>query len=229
MGRQSAIHTPIKPVAAVLDGPPIPVVVACTDDLLYRTLHTVSATQAESLRQVRIQPYGQRIRGVSGVRRDDMKTIPPSYPRCIACLAAWFVLIHLAADIFSPGLSRISYPQPIDLLILALIPVGALHAAKFASTGLVFTAYGGLASTVFWLYYLFEGRTSTMADDSVFLNMIITACFVTIVLAAACRLAASQRDRWERLFRPPPGHCQNCGYDLTGNVSGVCPECGTSV
>ena len=23
-----------------------------------------------------------------------------------------------------------------------------------------------------------------------------------------------------------PGHCR-CGYDLTGNTSGVCPECGT--
>ena len=29
--------------------------------------------------------------------------------------------------------------------------------------------------------------------------------------------------------RAPPGHCQKCGYNLTGNVSGVCPECGTSV
>lgn len=25
------------------------------------------------------------------------------------------------------------------------------------------------------------------------------------------------------------GHCTDCGYDLTGNVSGVCPECGTKV
>jgi hypothetical protein len=25
----------------------------------------------------------------------------------------------------------------------------------------------------------------------------------------------------------PPGHCQRCGYDLTGNESGICPECGT--
>lgn len=30
-----------------------------------------------------------------------------------------------------------------------------------------------------------------------------------------------------RLRRPaPPGHCRGCGYDLTGNVSGACPECG---
>jgi len=27
----------------------------------------------------------------------------------------------------------------------------------------------------------------------------------------------------------PPGHCRKCGYDLTGNVSGICPECGTVV
>ncbi len=25
--------------------------------------------------------------------------------------------------------------------------------------------------------------------------------------------------------RYPRGHCQGCGYDLTGNESGVCPEC----
>ena len=34
---------------------------------------------------------------------------------------------------------------------------------------------------------------------------------------------------WWRRRRPRPGHCRSCGYDLTGNVSGVCPECGTHV
>ncbi len=29
--------------------------------------------------------------------------------------------------------------------------------------------------------------------------------------------------------RIPPGHCSYCGYNLTGNVSGMCPECGTTV
>ena len=34
---------------------------------------------------------------------------------------------------------------------------------------------------------------------------------------------------WWRDRGYPPGHCQKCGYDLTGNVSGVCPECGRPV
>ncbi|MCP4250685.1 MAG: hypothetical protein GY778_26895 [bacterium] len=32
-----------------------------------------------------------------------------------------------------------------------------------------------------------------------------------------------------RRRRYPRGHCQRCGYDLTGNESGRCPECGKLV
>jgi hypothetical protein len=34
---------------------------------------------------------------------------------------------------------------------------------------------------------------------------------------------------WIRDRRPPPGYCPECCYDLTGNTSGVCPECGVSI
>ena len=32
--------------------------------------------------------------------------------------------------------------------------------------------------------------------------------------------------RWHRARR---GHCGTCGYDLTGNASGTCPECGEKI
>jgi predicted amidophosphoribosyltransferase len=32
-----------------------------------------------------------------------------------------------------------------------------------------------------------------------------------------------------RLRRPPPGLCTDCGYNLTANTSGVCPECGSAI
>jgi hypothetical protein len=33
---------------------------------------------------------------------------------------------------------------------------------------------------------------------------------------------------WLDSLRPRPGFCK-CGYDLSGNISGVCPECGERV
>jgi len=37
-----------------------------------------------------------------------------------------------------------------------------------------------------------------------------------------------RRERLQALLYRP-GHCKECDYDLTGNVSGVCPECGTRI
>ncbi len=45
-----------------------------------------------------------------------------------------------------------------------------------------------------------------------------------LILVALPTAYLYNRDR-----RPPPGHCLKCSYDLTGNVSGVCPECGTKL
>ena len=43
-----------------------------------------------------------------------------------------------------------------------------------------------------------------------------------------------REDRWKWIWpwkncAHPIGHCQRCGYDLFGNVSGRCPECGTTI
>ena len=44
---------------------------------------------------------------------------------------------------------------------------------------------------------------------------------ITFVLALASAIYLWSKDR-----PYPAGHCQFCNYNLTGNVSGICPECG---
>ena len=45
-------------------------------------------------------------------------------------------------------------------------------------------------------------------------------------LAPAALVASRFASVVRRNLRSAGGQCARCGYDLTGNVSGVCPECG---
>jgi hypothetical protein len=47
-----------------------------------------------------------------------------------------------------------------------------------------------------------------------------------LVLLIVCVPALPTAFRLCRRLRRRRGHCPQCGYDLTGNVSGVCSECG---
>jgi hypothetical protein len=48
---------------------------------------------------------------------------------------------------------------------------------------------------------------------------------VTLILPTSWVGIASVR----RLRKKPPNQCIKCGYNLTGNISGICPECGTAM
>jgi predicted RNA-binding Zn-ribbon protein involved in translation (DUF1610 family) len=54
-------------------------------------------------------------------------------------------------------------------------------------------------------------------------SLLIGGIFVT---AGTGRLLLIRRHR-RRIIRDQKGLCRSCGYNLTGNMSGVCPECGT--
>ena len=51
--------------------------------------------------------------------------------------------------------------------------------------------------------------------------------WMPLLLFAACPTIAFIRGPVRRWRRRKRGECVACGYNLTGNVSGVCPECGT--
>ena len=47
--------------------------------------------------------------------------------------------------------------------------------------------------------------------------------FLTLIFAA---LPAIWLTKWNKRPKLGPNSCTDCGYDLTGNETGVCPECG---
>lgn len=72
-------------------------------------------------------------------------------------------------------------------------------------------------------WYLGTAQGPSIVDDSWWQHLWI---IFIVVAPGTAGLAAYLR--WaERPF--PPGHCQSCGYALTGNLSGICPECGTAI
>ena len=56
-------------------------------------------------------------------------------------------------------------------------------------------------------------------------NMIVIPLWLPMGCLTLLTVVFFIRDRARRLEH----HCRKCSYDLTGNESGVCPECGTTV
>jgi hypothetical protein len=77
--------------------------------------------------------------------------------------------------------------------------------------------YIGYSSGPIWTPILHHGAGSTW--------WVVVPLWMPFVLIAISTVYLWWRDR--RRIRP--GHCQECGYNLTGNVSGVCPECGERI
>ena len=50
-----------------------------------------------------------------------------------------------------------------------------------------------------------------------------------ILIAVSVPLMLFLVKRLTAYLNVPPGHCPMCHYNLTGNTSGICPECGTAV
>jgi hypothetical protein len=81
-----------------------------------------------------------------------------------------------------------------------------------------------------WLgvsYFAKTGLASPRGTPGRFLIVAVPLAYPALLSAAAA--TASLLTLARRRARGRQGQCRKCGYDLTGNLSGKCPECGTPV
>lgn len=110
------------------------------------------------------------------------------------------------------------------------IPFGAPMTQVYRDLHLV-SFHSGYAPDMHGLRSIPSGGSSAslppppaLVAKSIRMHLLLVA-FLSGVCAAVPLLRGPVR-RWHRARR---GLCVRCGYDLTGNISGVCPECGTRI
>lgn len=72
-------------------------------------------------------------------------------------------------------------------------------------------------------------RLTTGAPATVNTGIISHYVFVPILPLFLGLLVVSTIVLWLTRARTQVGHCVFCSYDLTGNVTGICPECGNPI
>jgi hypothetical protein len=161
---------------------------------------------------------------------DDCRSRPPRSPERLAgasvmAFGALTLFSTVAAGIVAGGFS-------IDLLGLVLLAVG-YQVRRQSRTAAIWAAvlmgWYGLVAACFLLSVLtgvppvrYSGKPwqFPLWSAAVF-AAIVAWCGLTV--AALVRTARQLRGR----EREREGRCPACGYDLTANASGICPECGT--
>ena len=100
------------------------------------------------------------------------------------------------------------------------LSVGCFEVSVYPKEGNATQTQGWFAAwqpyQAFWLPKLIHGRFITSRTTHVFVPL-----WIPLVLVAAATILAFRFDR-----RFAPGHCQMCDYDLRGDFSAGCPECG---
>jgi hypothetical protein len=69
-------------------------------------------------------------------------------------------------------------------------------------------------------------RSCTYSGVDQLLMMLTKTAAITIAVPVTCWWLIRWLRRRLRALAIRATHCRNCAYDLTGNLSGVCPECG---
>ena len=115
-----------------------------------------------------------------------------------------------------------------DLLALASLPFVAIRVSREHDAPITVLVFGCLGAFPFFMLILEKWeRYSAYSNDSTLGAILFQVCGPVVGMGLFCRALAVH---WPGLRDPTNnGLCKVCGYNLTGNVSGICPECGTVI
>ena len=137
-------------------------------------------------------------------------------------LLLWWVGIVVASGV-QPRLSRLGCFTLIDYGLMLCIPLGSWLTARFCPWRPLHFLYGVVTSSLFLDLYASDNLCWMGPSTPSPLRIVLTWLVISISVGCACRWIAFHCAR----PRCRPGYCHECDYDLTGNVSGICPECGS--
>ena len=83
-----------------------------------------------------------------------------------------------------------------------------------------FAALAPIAGPYLMIALLYDPRSRPLYSPAIGLLLVL---YLTVFVARSIH----RRRRFRREERMRGGLCPKCGYNLTGNTTGVCPECGT--
>jgi hypothetical protein len=75
--------------------------------------------------------------------------------------------------------------------------------------------------------FIFSSMLLGIAEQAV--NGVILLLIALMLGAANCYSTMRLRRKKRELKNPQVGFCKKCHYNLTGNTTGICPECGTPI
>jgi len=116
------------------------------------------------------------------------------------------------------------------------IVAGIYHPYAIAGLLLLGGLLGLLHAPVLW--WLLRAKPLLASTWAVFAPALVSVSLATALgLRRLPLLAVTLVSIWTGIWIvktyirdfPTPGHCVECAYDLTGNISGICPECGTPI
>ena len=154
---------------------------------------------------------------------------------CLAMLVMMLVLVYRFAH---EGSRPVWYKDPMIIAVMVhtvAVIVGLLITGE-SDFGIMY--YVDLPAVYVAVLFLILTMPSSETVGVVEwgILMVLLGGFQWFVFVGLIVKVTKQKDlRWKIVppwrWQPPrpAGHCQQCGYNLTGNVSGRCPECGKKI